>query len=92
MFYICRTASVLVYSGQLFADMRIIPTGHRKLGQMLSGKYTKNDSFSIDFNDLILLRCQLGATFGSVWNTLGSHWVLWAHFEVTLAQVGAKLT
>ena len=25
-----------IYSGQLLADMRIIPTGHCKLGQMLS--------------------------------------------------------
>ena len=28
----------------------------------------------IDFNDFIILRCQLGATFGSVWGTLGSLW------------------
>ena len=31
-----RTASVLVYGGQRLADIKTIPTGHRKLGQMLS--------------------------------------------------------
>ena len=39
IFYICRTASVLVYGGQLLPDMRIIRSGRRKLGQMLSYFY-----------------------------------------------------
>ena len=36
IFFIFRAASVLVYSGQPLADMGIIPTGHCKLGQLLS--------------------------------------------------------
>ena len=35
-FYMFRTASVLVLSGQGLADMGIISTGHSKLGQLLS--------------------------------------------------------
>ena len=63
---------------------------------MLSDKYKTYDRFPIDFIDFILLRCQLGATFGSVWGTLGSLWgtlgSLWSHFGSSWRQIDPKLT
>ena len=37
-------------------------------------RFQKTFIFQINFNDFIILRCQLGTTIGSVWGTSGSLW------------------
>ena len=66
MCYVVRTASVLVYGGRPLADRRIIPTGRRKLGQMLA-----------TLGYVAVTSCHFGVTagrFGVIWVFLGFAW------------------
>ena len=51
-------------------------------------RFQKTLIFPIGFNDFMELRCQLGATLGSLWGTLGSLWRLLADFFVKEASSG----